>query len=170
MIHNGKFLIDSNVFIEAKNFAYNFNYCKIFWDFLLALHMNGLIYSINAVKKELCAKDDPLCKWIKEELPSSFFEDEHSSIENYAKLINWSTKLDVTEKAKFDFASHEKADAFLIAHAMTHGYTIITHEKPSGGKPKKRIMIPDAAASHGVKTLTLYAFLPRYASHNFSLK
>ncbi|TNU15796.1 DUF4411 domain-containing protein, partial [Escherichia coli] len=23
MIHNGKFLIDSNVFIEAKNFAYN---------------------------------------------------------------------------------------------------------------------------------------------------
>nr|WP_024183895.1 DUF4411 family protein [Escherichia coli] len=56
MIHNGKFLIDSNVFIEAKNFAYNFNYCKIFWDFLLALHINGLIYSINAVKKNYVQK------------------------------------------------------------------------------------------------------------------
>ncbi|HDC4648581.1 TPA: DUF4411 family protein, partial [Enterobacter kobei] len=56
MISNGKFLVDSNVFIEAKNFAYNFNYCKLFWDFLLALHSKGLVYSINAVKKELCAK------------------------------------------------------------------------------------------------------------------
>ncbi|WP_321030737.1 DUF4411 family protein [Enterobacter kobei] len=78
--------------------------------------------------------------------------------------------LDVTEKARTDFASQDKADAFLIAHAMTHGFTIITHERPSGGAPKKRIMIPDAAAIHGVKTLTLYEFLPSYASHNFSIK
>ena len=99
MISNGKFLVDSNVFIEAKNFAYNFNYCKLFWDFLLALHSKGLVYSINAVKKELCAKEDPLCKWVKEELPPSFFESEVSSITNYAKLINWSMTLDVTEKA-----------------------------------------------------------------------
>ncbi|MEG6143063.1 DUF4411 family protein, partial [Enterobacter kobei] len=126
MISNGKFLVDSNVFIEAKNFAYNFNYCKLFWDFLLALHSKGLVYSINAVKKELCAKEDPLCKWVKEELPPSFFESEVSSITNYAKLINWSMTLDVTEKARTDFASQDKADAFLIAHAMTHGFTIIT--------------------------------------------
>lgn len=170
MISNGKFLVDSNVFIEAKNFAYNFNYCKLFWDFLLALHSKGLVYSINAVKKELCAKEDPLCKWVKEELPPSFFESEVSSITNYAKLINWSMTLDVTEKARTDFASQDKADAFLIAHAMTHGFTIVTHERPSGGAPKKRIMIPDAAATHGVKTLTLYEFLPSYASHNFSIK
>lgn len=53
---SGKFLIDSNVFIEAKNFAYNFHYCKIFWDFLLALHGKGLVYSINAVKKNYASK------------------------------------------------------------------------------------------------------------------
>lgn len=74
MISNGKFLVDSNVFIEAKNFAYNFNYCKLFWDFLLALHSKGLVYSINAVKKELCAKEDPLCKWVKEELHLLFLK------------------------------------------------------------------------------------------------
>lgn len=170
MSYNGKFLIDSNVFIEAKNFAYNFNYCKIFWDFLLSLHNNGLIFSINAVKKEICVKNDPLCQWVKKELTSTFFENENNSMENYAKIINWSMTLDITPKAIKDFASQEKADAFLIAHAMTHGFTIITHEKRSGGLPKKRIMIPDAAATHGVKTLTLYEFLQNYASHNFSLK
>lgn len=170
MTSNGKFLIDSNVFIEAKNFAYNFNYCKIFWDFILAMHSKGFVYSINAVRKELCAKEDPLCLWIKDEIPLSFFENELTSITNYAKLINWAMTLDVTPKAKSDFANQDKADAFLIAHAMTHGFTIITHERPSGGTPKKRIMIPDAAAVHGVKTLTLYEFLPTYASHNFSLK
>jgi len=170
MISNGKFLIDSNVFIESKNFAYHFDYCKIFWDFLLALHHKGLVYSINSVKKELCKKEDHLFNWVKDELPKTFFEDEMTSLSNYAKLINWSSGLDVTEKAKADFANHEKADAFLIAHAMTHGFTIITHERPSGGAPKKRIMIPDAACANGVKTLTLYEFLPTYASHNFSMK
>ncbi|MBT0726796.1 DUF4411 family protein [Rosenbergiella australiborealis] len=170
MSGNGKFLIDSNVFIEAKNFAYNFDYCKIFWDFLIALHNRGVVYSINAVKKELCVKKDPLYHWVNNELPSSFFENEISSISNYSKLMNWANTLDVHVKAKVDFASTEKADAFLIAHAMTHDFTIITHEKPSGGMPKKRIMIPDAAAIHGVKTLTLYEFLPSFAANNFSIK
>lgn len=165
-----RFLIDTNVFIDSKNFSYNFDYCRIFWDFLLTLHDNGLIYSIDKVKNEICNKEDPLCKWVKEELPATFFESEYTSMANYAKLINWSMSLDITDKAKSDFASQDKADAFLIAHAMTHDFTIITHEKASGGLPKKRILIPDAAAIHGVDTLTLFEFLPQYAGHNFSVK
>ncbi|MFO6427331.1 hypothetical protein ACLBOM_25450 [Escherichia coli] len=64
----------------------------------------------------------------------------------------------------------KKQMVFSIAHAMTHGYTIITHEKPSGGKPKKRVTIRDAAASHRGVTLTLYEFLQQTLMINFSLQ
>ncbi|MCL7133605.1 DUF4411 family protein, partial [Escherichia coli] len=50
---NRRFLIDSNVFINSKNFYYNFGYCKIFWDLLLTLHQKGIVYSISCVKNEL---------------------------------------------------------------------------------------------------------------------
>lgn len=164
-----RFLIDSNVFIEAKYFHYNFSYCKRFWDFILELHNAGIVYSINAVKNELIKKEDELCYWVKNEIPSSFFEDESSSFGNYAQLMSWSQTLDVHDRAKEDFANIEKADAFLIAHAMTHGMSLITQEKEQFGA-KKRILIPNAAKANGVKTLTIYEFLAIYSGQNFTKK
>lgn len=137
MMNSDRFLIDSNVFIEAKYFHYNFNYCRKFWDFILELHKTGLVYSINAVKKELIRKEDELCLWVKNEVPDSFFEDEASSIGNYAKLMVWSQNLNVHDKAKEDFADISKADAFLIAHAMTHKMSLITQEKNRQGPRKE---------------------------------
>ncbi|EPQ7202393.1 MULTISPECIES: DUF4411 family protein [Providencia] len=169
MMNSDRFLIDSNVFIEAKYFHYNFNYCRKFWDFILELHKAGLVYSINAVKKELIRKEDELCLWVKNEVPDSFFEDEASSMGNYAKLMVWSQNLNVHDKAKEDFADISKADAFLIAHAMTHKMSLITQEKEQAGA-KKRILIPNAAKENGVKTLTIYEFLARYSGQNFSIK
>lgn len=162
-----RFLIDSNVFINAKYFHYNFNYCKMFWDYLIKLNQSGIVYSINSVKKELLAKPDEISDWIINEVPSTFFQDENTSMVKYATLMNWAQKLDVNDKAKEDFASQTKADAFLIAHAMTHGFSIISHEKSQEGA-KKRIMIPNAALAHGVKTLTIYEFLSQHSGQNFS--
>lgn len=164
-----RFLIDSNVFIEAKYFHYNFNYCRIFWDFILDLHSKGLVYSINAVRKELTIKDDELSDWVKNEVPSGFFEDENTSFNSYAQLMTWSQSLDVHEKAKIDFADITKADAFLIAHAMSHNMSIITHEAEKPGA-KRRILIPNAAKAQGVKTITLFEFLAIYSGQNFTIK
>ena len=167
MSSHNRFLIDSNVFINAKYFHYNFKYCKVFWDLLIALHNKGLVFSINSVKKELMAKPDEIADWVQNEVPLSFFEDENTSIKSYAVLMNWAQGLNVDKKAKDDFASADKADAFLIAHAMTHGFTIITHEKSSPGA-KKRIMIPNAADDHGIKTISIYEFLAIYSGQNFT--
>lgn len=163
----GRFLIDSNVFITAKNFQYSFRYCRMFWDYLLALHMKGIAYSVASVRRELLAQEDELSDWVKHETPSSFFEDESGSLVAYGTLMNWAQRLDVSDKAKEDFACQKRADAFLIAHAMTHGFGIITHEKTVSGA-KKRILIPNAAGAHGVATLTIYEFLTIYSGQNFT--
>lgn len=162
-----RFLIDSNVFINAKYFHYNFRYCRMFWDYLLALHERGIVCTTGTVRKELLVKDDELSEWILKETPPSFFEDESSSMRAYGALMNWSQGLNVSDKAKEDFASQTKADAFLIAHAMTHGFSIITHERRMSGA-KNRIMIPNAAEAHGVITLTLYEFLANFSGQNFT--
>ncbi|HCQ9143822.1 DUF4411 family protein [Klebsiella pneumoniae] len=162
-----RFLIDSNVFIAAKYFHYNFSYCKMFWDCLVQFNRKGIVYSVNSVKKELLAKPDEISKWVNEEIPPTFFQDEITSMQSYGVLMNWAQTLDVSDKAKEDFASQSKADAFLIAHAMTHGFSIISHEKNQEGA-KKRIMIPNAALAHGVNCLSIYEFLALYSGQNFS--
>ncbi|WP_340619680.1 DUF4411 family protein [Xenorhabdus siamensis] len=168
-MNSERFLIDSNVFIEAKYFHYNFNYCKKFWDLILDLHQKGIVFSIKAVRNELIKKEDALCNWVKTEVPDSFFEDENKSFSSYAQLMNWSRNLNVHDKAKADFADINKADAFLIAHAMTNSMAVITHEKEQPGA-KKRILIPNAAKANGVKTLTIFEFLTLYSGQNFSIK
>ncbi|WP_337234037.1 DUF4411 family protein [Proteus terrae] len=170
-----RFVIDSNVFINSKNFYYNFGYCKIFWDLLLELHKKGLVYSINSVKNELKNGNDEIVDWINNEVPSSFFVPEFSSItwsSNYSTLMKWanSTTCKFTDKAKMDFADMSKADAFLIAEAMTSGNSIITFEAFDPNNPRKRVLIPNAARAHGVRTLTLYEFLPIFAHNNFTCK
>lgn len=47
------------------------------------------------------------------------------------------------------------ADYLLIAYASAHGHTVVTHERPSP-QSKKRILIPDACAAMGVKTVDTF--------------
>lgn len=54
------YVLDSNVFIEAKNRYYAFDICPGFWDWLHAAHESGQVFSIEAVKQELTSRDDEL--------------------------------------------------------------------------------------------------------------
>ncbi|MGL5096417.1 MAG: DUF4411 family protein, partial [Planctomycetia bacterium] len=46
MSENRLYLLDSNVFITAKNSYYAFSICPGFWDSLLHFHVNeGSVYS-----------------------------------------------------------------------------------------------------------------------------
>ncbi|OTA14123.1 hypothetical protein Xvie_03977 [Xenorhabdus vietnamensis] len=170
---NKSFLIDSNVFINSKNFYYHFDYCKMFWDFLLNLHKKEIIYSLESVKKELLKGNDLIVDWIKNEVPNTFFLPEFSSqawSQNYSALMKWSQSNGFAQKARDDFANQSKADAFLIADAMTTGRSIITFEIFDSNNPKRRILIPNATKAHNVSTMTLFEFLPSYACDNFSCK
>ena len=57
------YLLDSNVFIQAKNLHYGMDFCPGFWDWLVQKNKEGQLYSIEKVKDELQAIDDDLSKW-----------------------------------------------------------------------------------------------------------
>jgi hypothetical protein len=47
------YLLDANVFIEAKNGYYGFDFAPAFWDWLDHEHSNGNLFSIEKVRDEL---------------------------------------------------------------------------------------------------------------------
>ncbi|PIT19395.1 hypothetical protein BGI35_11245 [Snodgrassella communis] len=84
-----KFLIDTNVFIQAKNFHYQFCFCEQFWNLILDLHERSILYSVKSVLNELTNNTkDELANWIKNNIPESFWLDHDEAASKYTEVIN----------------------------------------------------------------------------------
>ncbi len=60
------YLLDANVFIQAKNLYYGFGICPGFWDWLdLSVGHPHSVVSIDRVYDELANGNDDLAKWVK---------------------------------------------------------------------------------------------------------
>ncbi len=66
------YLLDSNVFIEAKNRHYGFDFCPAFWDWIDQTHADGVVFSVDSVRIELLAGNDDLTFWAQQRLGSFF--------------------------------------------------------------------------------------------------
>lgn len=60
------YLLDANVFIQAKNLHYGLDFCPAFWDWLLANNATGTLFSIDKVADELAAGADELTDWMQQ--------------------------------------------------------------------------------------------------------
>ena len=170
-----KYIIDTNVFIQGKNFHYNFDCCKGFWDWVENSHNQGVVYSINKVKDELMAgrKGDQARTWAQNMPPGFFLPDVADSkvMSAYREVITWaSMDKHYLPAAITKFSDASKADAFLLAYAKAHGSVIVTQEFSEPNK-KKEIPIPDAALKiGGIKTIPIYELLSKHASSTFVFK
>ena len=57
------YLLDANIFIQAKNLYYSFDFCPAFWDWLDRANADQKVFSIDKVRNELIAGDDSLAQW-----------------------------------------------------------------------------------------------------------
>jgi len=57
------YLLDANVFIQAKNLHYGFDFCPAFWDWLIAENAAERVFSIEKVGDEVQAVQDDLSVW-----------------------------------------------------------------------------------------------------------
>jgi hypothetical protein len=70
-------------------------------------------------------------------------------------VSTWATSQNYDPAAEHAFL--QVADYYLVAHALAHSYTVVTHEIPSTST--KRIKIPDACLGLGIKFVTPYEML-----------
>ncbi|MEF3083191.1 DUF4411 family protein [Luteimonas sp. SMYT11W] len=170
-----RYIVDANVFVQGKNFHYDFSFCRGFWDWIEIGHEAGVIFSIRKVRDELLRgkKGDAAREWALA-MPDSFFLDDVADLavmKEYANVIQWAaSNQHYKPQAKNDFADANRADAFLLACAKVHGYCIVTQEHHNPEK-KVSIPIPTAAIALGnIPTRTIFETLRKHAVPTFMFK
>ena len=135
-----KYLLDANVFIEAKNRYYGLDICPAFWDWLIVNIAQGKIFSIDKVSDEIMAKEDTLTDWIRELNDNFFVRPGPAIIQAMSSVSEWAIQQGFSSVAIATFM--ERADCYLVAQALVDEYVVVTLETSSASK--KRIKIPNA--------------------------
>lgn len=149
------YLLDANVFIQAKNLHYGLDFCPAFWEWLIVNHESGSVLSIEKVADEIEAGADELSAWAAA-LPRTFFlTPDATTLTSLAAVSTWATSGRYEGAAVSTFL--QVADYYLVAQAHAGGHVVVTHEVPSAST--RKIKIPDACLSLGIKYVTPYAML-----------
>ena len=149
------YLLDANVFIQAKNLHYGFDFCPAFWDWVLAQNAEGKVFSTEKVGDELRSGDDELAEWAEARGPEFFLPPDGLMLAEMGTVSHWATSANYDQAAVSTFLG--VADSFLVAMALAHKHVVITHEKASPSI--KRIKIPDACIPLKVKCMTPFEML-----------
>lgn len=158
------YLLDANVFIQAKNLHYGLDFCPAFWDWLIGANAVQLVFSIEKVSDEIDAGADELTAWAAQQGPGFFLPADPAILPALGTVSTWATGAGYEPAAVNTFL--QAADYYLVAHALAHGHTVVTHEVPAA--TTKRVKIPNACISLHIRFMTPFAML-RHERANFVL-
>ena len=151
------YLLDANVFIQAKNLHYGMDFCPAFWDWLIVSNKQQKVFSIERVAGEIEAGNDELAKWAEQRGPDFFMQPDSAMLSALGKVSAWATEESYDPAAVNTF--FQVADYYLVGFALAHKHTIVTHEIASPSA--KKIKIPNACIGLGIKCVTPYEMLRR---------
>jgi hypothetical protein len=149
------YLLDSNVFIQAKNLHYGFDFCPAFWDWIDRAHTAGVVYSIDSVRTELIAGDDELAEWAKQRTNGFFLAPDQATIPSLRAVSTWVSTAGYEPAAVSTFL--QVADYYLVGQAHSLQHTVVTHEVFSPSI--KRIKIPNACIGLNIRYVTPFGML-----------
>ena len=149
------YLLDADVFIQAKNLHYGLDFCPAFWDWLIEKNAAHHVYSIEKVSDEIDAGNDELTTWAAQRGSGFFLRPDPPTIPALGAVSAWVTGQHFDPAAVHTFL--QLADYYLVAFALAHGHTIVTHEIPSNST--KKIKIPVVCIGLGVRCITPFAML-----------
>ena len=149
------YILDANIFIQAKNLHYGLDFCPAFWDWLVAGNAAGRVFSIEGVGNELLAGDDELAVWAAGPGSKLFLRPDAAMVPSLGTVSAWAASQSYEAAAVNTFL--QVADYYLIAHAHAHGHTVVTHE--IAADTAKRIKIPNVCIGLGVKCMSPYEML-----------
>ncbi len=123
------YLLDANVFMQAKNLHYGLDFCPAFWDWLVASNAAGRVFSIEKVGDEIDAGADELAAWAFPLGSGFFLRPDAAFLPTLGSVSSWVTSQSYEPAAVSTFL--QVADYYLVAHALAHGHTLVTHEVAS---------------------------------------
>lgn len=160
MVKPTVYLLDSNIFIQAKNQYYHFDIAPGFWDALKVIADEGSIISIDRVRDELINAKDELAEWVSDNLNGAFHSTRDEAVyKKYQELQAWARdEKQYSQPAIHEFARAENADPWVVAFALAYGCTLVTHESYDPNI-RKKIPIPNVGRAFGLKTINTFTML-----------
>lgn len=149
------YLLDANVFIQAKNLHYGLDFCPAFWDWLVENNTAKKVFSIEKIGDEIDAGDDELAVWASDRGDVFFLQTDATAATRFADVSAWASGQNYEPTAITTFL--QVADYFLVTHALAYDMVVVTHEVPSNST--KKIKIPNACIGLGIKFMSSYEML-----------
>ena len=152
------YLLDADVFIQAKNLHYGFDFCPAFWDWLIQKHTEGEVFSIEKVRGDLAAGSDGLAEWAKTRGDAFFLRPDSRVLSSFEAVSSW-----VVDSGRYEQSAIntflQVSDYYLISHAHAHKHTVVTHEVPA--QSRKKIKIPDVCIGLAIPVVSPFEMLRR---------
>lgn len=161
MSRKPRFILDSDVFIAAKNTYYAFSICPGFWNSLIHHHEKDRVFSIEPIRRELLSgqEEEDLVQWVKNDLPDGFFlpTDAPEVVKAFGEVMLWVQRnKQYSDPAKAKFAT--EADGWLVAYARAKKAIVVTNEQPQPDS-KRRILLPDVCKQFNVEYHNTFTLL-----------
>jgi predicted nucleic acid-binding protein len=151
------YLLDSNIFIQAKNLHYGFDFCPAFWEWLVQQNSHQKVASIEKVGDELQGIADELSDWARARGNRFFLPADDAVLPALPRVSTWASSHAYEAAAISTFL--QVADYWLVAHALAHQCVVVTHEVPSDST--RKIKIPNACLGLGISCINPYEMLRR---------
>jgi len=167
-INKNRYILDSNIFIQAYRTYYAFDICPGFWDFLVHNFKKNSVSSIDWVRKELKTGDN-LDNWISKHVSNDIFlkTDDSNSTSVYKSIMNW-----VQQNSQFKLSAKSEfaniADGWLVAFCSAKKFTLVTQETYDEFV-KKKIPIPNICKEFKVDYIDTYELI-RQLNGSFHIK
>ena len=149
------YLLDANVFMQAKNLHYGLDFCPAFWDWLIEMNTAKRLFSIEKIGDEIDAGADELADWAAQRDTNFFRKPDSTIMPALGSISAWATGQSYEPAAVNMFL--QDPDYYLVAHALAYGYTVVTHEVASSST--KKIKIPNVCIGLGIKCMTPFEML-----------
>lgn len=165
MKDGNKYLIDTNSLITPQHHFYPFDFAPRFWEQMKEHIASGKIAILDMVKAEILQGTDELQEWFSTIDIGEYIDRRESDIlVSYSKVLQHVQENPCYKQSALqEWAKASVADPWLIATAMSRGYTIVTFEVCNNNlsvkQPSKNAKIPDVARCFGVQTITLYEMM-----------
>jgi hypothetical protein len=150
------YLVDTNIFIAAKNLHYGMDFCPAFWDWLVGANQTGRLVSIEAVHDDLADGGDELAEWAKARGNGFFVAPAERDLPALGLVTQWiNDHRTYTPAAKQTFLNC--SDYFVVSQALSGGHTVVSHERPEN--TVHRIKIPSVCVALNIKYLSCWQML-----------
>ena len=85
------YLLDANVFIQAKNLHYGLDFCPAFWDWLIEGNAAENVFSTEKVGDEIQAIADELSEWASDRGEDFFLKPDTRLLASLSAVSGWAT-------------------------------------------------------------------------------